>query len=42
MVELAKVTPKRGRLLLFPHNCPHKGNAVVDVPKLLLRGEIKL
>jgi hypothetical protein len=36
---LAKVAPIRGRLLLFPHNCPHMGATVVHVPKLLLRGE---
>lgn len=36
---LAKVAPIRGRLLLFPHNCPHMGATVVQVPKLLLRGE---
>jgi Ankyrin repeats (3 copies)/2OG-Fe(II) oxygenase superfamily len=41
-VPLATVTPTRGRLLLFPHNCPHKGAEVVDVPKLLLRGEVIL
>jgi hypothetical protein len=39
---LAKVSPRRGRLLLFPHCCPHEGNGVVDVPKVLLRGEVKL
>jgi ankyrin repeat protein len=37
---LASVTPKRGRLLVFPHVCPHEGALVVDVPKLLLRGEM--
>ena len=37
---LAVVQPRRGRLLLFPHVCPHEGRAVVDVPKLLLRGEL--
>ncbi|GKY99323.1 hypothetical protein MPSEU_000887400 [Mayamaea pseudoterrestris] len=36
----AKVTPIRGRLLLFPHLTPHEGNEVVDVPKLLIRGEV--
>jgi hypothetical protein len=39
---LARVTPKRGRLLLFPHACPHEGNKVVDVPKIILRGEVML
>ena len=39
---LACISPKRGRLLLFPHACPHEGNAVRDVPKILLRGEVFL
>lgn len=39
---LARVTPMRGRLLLFPHATPHEGNEVVDVPKIILRGEIML
>lgn len=39
---LAAVTPKRGRLLLFPHLCPHRADEVVaeGLPKILLRGEI--
>ena len=39
---LAAVTPKRGRLLLFPHACPHRADEVVaeGLPKLLLRGEV--
>jgi hypothetical protein len=37
---LAVVEPRRGRLLLFPHSCPHEGKQVVDVPKILLRGEV--
>ena len=41
-VVLARAKPKRGRLLLFPHCCPHSGLAVVDVPKLLIRGEVLL
>jgi hypothetical protein len=41
-VELANISPKRGRLLLFPHNCPHKGNPTADIPKLLVRGEVRL
>lgn len=36
---IAKITPKRGRLLLFPHLTPHEGREVISVPKLLLRGE---
>jgi len=39
-LTLAAVKPKRGRLLLFPHNCPHEGREVTDVPKLFLRGEL--
>jgi Ankyrin repeats (3 copies) len=39
---LATVSPHRGRLLLFPHNCPHMGAPVIDVPKILLRGEALL
>ena len=30
----------RGRLLVFPHVCPHAGSAVGSVPKLFLRGEL--
>ena len=39
---LAAVTPRRGRLLLFPHLCPHRADEVVaeGLPKLLLRGEV--
>merc|ERR1712039_770381 len=36
---LAEVSPRRGRLLLFPHQCPHLARPVVEVPKILLRGE---
>lgn len=36
----AAVAPVRGRLLLFPHMCPHDGAPVVVPPKLLLRGEM--
>lgn len=39
---LACVSPRRGRLLLFPHNCPHEGRQVQSLPKLLLRGEVFL
>lgn len=38
----ALVKPRRGRLLLFPHRCPHEGITVEDVPKLLVRGEVRL
>lgn len=39
---LAEVTPARGRLLVFPHACPHMAREVVahGLPKLLLRGEM--
>ncbi|MDP2439654.1 MAG: 2OG-Fe(II) oxygenase [archaeon] len=37
---LAVVQPLRGRLLCFPHVCPHEGRPVAVVPKLLLRGEL--
>ena len=37
---LAVAAPRRGRLLVFPHMCPHEGRPVVSVPKLLLRGEL--
>ena len=39
---LAKVSPRRGRLLLFPHLCPHEGSEVISAPKILLRGEVRL
>jgi 2OG-Fe(II) oxygenase superfamily/Ankyrin repeats (many copies) len=39
---LASVAPKRGRLLVFPHRCPHEGLLVVDTPKVLIRGELWL
>lgn len=39
--SIAAVSPRRGRLLLFPHNCPHEGRAISHKdPKLLLRGEV--
>jgi hypothetical protein len=37
---MARVEPKKGRLLIFPHVCPHEGEKVVELPKLLLRGEM--
>jgi len=37
-----KCAPKRGRLLLFPHEAPHAGRPVEDAPKLLLRGEVRV
>ena len=39
---IATCAPRRGRLLLFPHACPHAGRAVRAAAKLLLRGEIYL
>ncbi|CAE7660680.1 rpoC2 [Symbiodinium necroappetens] len=38
---LAEVSPVRGRLLIFPHDCAHKAMPVVQ-PKLLLRGEMRI
>lgn len=40
--DLYCVSPKRGRLLLFPHYYPHRGEVVNETPKLLLRGEMIL
>ncbi len=36
----AVVQPKRGRLLCFPHACPHEARSTVSIPKVLLRGEM--
>ncbi|KAL3919237.1 MAG: hypothetical protein SGILL_003853, partial [Bacillariaceae sp.] len=41
-VVLAKIAPRRGRLLIFPHATPHEGLEVVDTPKILLRGEVQI
>jgi len=38
---LAIVKPVRGRLLVYPHACPHRAAAVLAPPKLLLRGEMR-
>ena len=37
---LATISPRRGRLLVFPHSCPHEGASAVSLPKILLRGEM--
>jgi len=37
---VGKVLPKRGRLLLMPHACPHLAAPTYDVPKVLIRGEV--
>ena len=37
---LASVQPVRGRLLVFPHQCPHEGMMAESLPKILLRGEM--
>ena len=37
---LGAALPQRGRLVVFPHMCPHAGLPVVDVPKKFLRGEL--
>ena len=39
---LAASQPRRGRLLLMPHACPHSAAPVVSAPKLLIRGEVLL
>jgi len=38
---IAEARPQRGRLVVFPHVCPHAGLAVDDahLPKRFLRGE---
>ena len=41
-IALATVKPRKSRLLCFPHACPHKGEETVDVPKLLIRGEVSI
>lgn len=37
----ARVVPVRGRLLVFPHLCPHRAEPVEAAGKLLLRGEMR-
>merc|ERR1712130_120273 len=37
--HLASCSPYRGRILLFPHLCPHLAEPVVVPGKLVLRGE---
>jgi hypothetical protein len=37
---IAAIQPLRGRLLVFPHQCPHAGQEVESLPKILLRGEV--
>ena len=39
---LASSPPRRGRLLLMPHACPHSAAPVISAPKLLVRGEMLL
>ena len=41
-VELSVVSPKRGRLLIFPRVCPHSGKPTISTPKRFLRGELVL
>ena len=36
------VKPKCGRILFFPHECPHEGRPTVSVPKIFLRAELIL
>eukprot|EP00929_Paragymnodinium_shiwhaense_P107575 TRINITY_DN7374_c0_g2_i2.p1 TRINITY_DN7374_c0_g2~~TRINITY_DN7374_c0_g2_i2.p1 ORF type:complete len:808 (+),score=159.28 TRINITY_DN7374_c0_g2_i2:73-2496(+) len=37
---VVSVEPRRGRLFMFPHICPHLAAPVDEVPKVLLRGEV--
>lgn len=37
---IQQISPRRSRLLVFPHACPHQGMKVISTPKILLRGEI--
>lgn len=37
---LEAVKPVRGRILIFPHLCPHEGREVVSVPKVCIRSEL--
>jgi len=37
---LAKASPKRGRIMVMPHACPHEAFATSDGNKRLLRGEL--
>ena len=39
---IAMVTPRRGRILLFPHMTPHEARPCLIPPKTLLRGEIRI
>jgi hypothetical protein len=39
---LARSAPRRGRLLLMPHACPHAAAPVESAPKTLIRGEVRL
>mmetsp|Transcript_98207 Transcript_98207/g.174833 ORF Transcript_98207/g.174833 Transcript_98207/m.174833 type:complete len:416 (-) Transcript_98207:114-1361(-) len=36
----ASCKPRRGRLLLFPHDCVHAAAPVASLPKLVLRGDV--
>lgn len=38
---VARVRPVRGRLLIYPHDTPHRAEPVEAPPKLLLRGEMR-
>ena len=39
---LARSAPRRGKLMIMPHACPHSAAPVVSAPKLLIRGEMLL
>eukprot|EP00747_Dinoflagellata_sp_TGD_P180211 gnl/TRDRNA2_/TRDRNA2_32277_c0_seq1.p1 gnl/TRDRNA2_/TRDRNA2_32277_c0~~gnl/TRDRNA2_/TRDRNA2_32277_c0_seq1.p1 ORF type:complete len:282 (+),score=52.79 gnl/TRDRNA2_/TRDRNA2_32277_c0_seq1:115-960(+) len=40
--ESFAVSPTRGRLFCFPHQCLHEGRPTISVPKILLRAELIL
>ena len=37
---ISACAPRKGRLMLMPHACPHSAAPVESVPKLLIRGEV--
>mmetsp|Transcript_39115 Transcript_39115/g.104493 ORF Transcript_39115/g.104493 Transcript_39115/m.104493 type:complete len:94 (+) Transcript_39115:162-443(+) len=37
----ATCASRRGRLLLFPHTCPHAAAPVEKLPKVVLRGDVR-
>jgi len=37
---LAKVEPRKGSILIFPHDIAHRGDVVSSEGKVLLRGDL--